>query len=174
MKNIKKSLGKKRSLLLTLVLTASLMGSIPVYVKAASYDYKAYYTGIPVGIVLQGNYISTHYNDNNVYEVLAITLWPASPIFYFRVIMGVFFHTPSSSYPNDYLYIDYSIVNLWGCTLSVDYTDGSSDSWAVSGSAYSVYTLDSNKKVEAVSFNGYSLFVPGSVKIDYAMIRYQT
>lgn len=174
MKNIKKSLGKKRSLLLTLVLTASLMGFLPVYVTAANYDYKAYSTGIPVGIVLQGNYVSTHYNDNDVYEVLAITLWPATPVFYFRVIMGVFFHAPSSSYPHVYLYIDYSIVNLWGCTLTVDYTDGTSDSWAVSGSHYSVYTLDPYKKVEDVGFDGYSLFAPGSVKIDYAMVRYQT
>jgi len=150
------------------------MSFLPVYVKAASYDYKAYSTGNPVGIVLQGNYISTHTNDNSVYEVLAVTLYPFSPIFYFRVIMGVFFHTPSSSYPDVYLYIDYSIVNLWGCTLSVDYTDGTSDSWAVSGSHYSIYTLDPYKKVKDVGFDGYSLFVPGSVKIDYAMVRYQT
>ena len=174
MKNIKNSLRKKRSLLLTIVLTSSLMAFLPVYVKALSYDYKAFRAEVPVGIVQQGNYGSTWYNDNYVYEVSAITLWPLSPIFYFYVAMGVDFYSPSSSYPHVYLYIDYSIVGLWGCNLNVDYTDGSRDTWAVSGSHYTMYTLDSYKKVEIVSFVGYSLFIPGSVKMDYAMVRYQT
>lgn len=109
-----------------------------------------------------------------MYEVLAITLWPVTPIFYFYVSTGVAFASPGSTYPNVYLYVDFSIISLWGCNLIVKYTDTSTDTWAVSGSAYRIYTLDSYKKVEYINFVGYSLFIPGSVKIDFAMIRYQT
>jgi hypothetical protein len=150
------------------------MAVLPNFVKASTYDYKATYAPIPVGIVLQGNYISTHYRDNSVYETLAITLWPITPIFYFYVGTGVKFDAPSSSYPVVKLYVDFDIINLWGCNLWVFYTDDSSDVWAVSGSHYYTYTLDSYKEVDSIEFIGYSMFIPGSVKIDYAMIRYQT
>ena len=177
MKIFSKIIGKKQIILFIVFSSLTVLGIIPSFVRAQSYYIVANQHETPIGIITHGNYLSTHYNDGNSYDVLAVSLWPVTPLFYFYVASGVDFPepNPSYSYPTVKLYLKYEIVYLAGCKLSVVYYDSSRDEWSLSnGLNYKTFTLDANKKVYQVGITGFSWFAPGTVKIDYASIYYNT